>query len=88
VQAPSRTDTHAALEIKRGTPVFQVVCRGTDLASHFVVRKERAMTTEDNASGIRISNWTLASGTKPGDRCVYPEPPQVHVAKVEPVTKA
>ncbi|HEY3093822.1 MAG TPA: hypothetical protein VGJ52_12015 [Vicinamibacterales bacterium] len=46
------------------------------------------MTTEDNASGMRISNWTLASGTKPGDRCVYPEPPQVHVAKVEPVTKA
>ena len=22
-----------------------------------------------------VSNWTLATGTKPGERCVYREPP-------------
>ena len=30
------------------------------------------MTNKDNASGDRISNWTLATGTKPGERYVYP----------------
>ena len=26
------------------------------------------MTPEDNASAVRISNWTLATGTQPGAR--------------------
>ena len=29
------------------------------------------MTNEDNTADVRISNWTLATGTKPGARDVY-----------------
>jgi hypothetical protein len=46
------------------------------------------MTTEDNASGVRVSNWTLATGTKPVERCVYPAPPQVHVRSAELVARS
>jgi hypothetical protein len=29
------------------------------------------MTKDCNESGLRISNWTLATGTSPGERRVY-----------------
>ena len=29
---------------------------------------ELVMTHEETAAGIRISNWTLATGTQPGQR--------------------
>ncbi len=29
------------------------------------------MTNEENAADVRISNWTLATGTMPGARYVY-----------------
>ena len=29
------------------------------------------MTRENNESGVRISSWTLATGTRPGERYVY-----------------
>jgi hypothetical protein len=29
------------------------------------------MTNEDNTTHVPISNWTLATGTKPGARYVY-----------------
>jgi len=29
------------------------------------------MTNEDNVANVPISNWTLATGTKPGARYVY-----------------
>ena len=29
------------------------------------------MTNEDNTANVPISNWTLATGTKPGARYVY-----------------
>ena len=32
---------------------------------------EDAMTNEDNTTDVPISNWTLATGTKPGARYVY-----------------
>ena len=32
------------------------------------------MTNEDNVTNVPISNWTLATGTKPGAREVYPPP--------------
>ena len=45
------------------------------------------MTTEDNASAIRVSNWTLATGRTPVERSVYPAPPQVHVRSAEQVAR-
>ncbi|HJZ72580.1 MAG TPA: hypothetical protein VKE51_12635 [Vicinamibacterales bacterium] len=33
------------------------------------------MTPEDNPSAVRVSNWTLATGTRPGARDVYPARP-------------
>jgi len=30
------------------------------------------MTSHDNTSDVPLSNWTLATGTKPGERYVYP----------------
>ena len=32
------------------------------------------MTNEDNVTNVPISNWTLATGTKPGAREVYAPP--------------
>jgi hypothetical protein len=29
------------------------------------------MTNEHNTSNVRVSNWTLATGTRPGERYVY-----------------
>jgi hypothetical protein len=46
------------------------------------------MTTEDNTSGIRVSNWTLATGTKSGERTVYPAPPQVLVRNTEQAARS
>ena len=30
------------------------------------------MTGHEETSDVRLSNWTLATGTKPGERYVYP----------------
>ena len=30
------------------------------------------MTSENDASEVRVSNWTLATGTRAGERYVYP----------------
>ena len=35
------------------------------------------MTNENNAADVRVSNWTLATGTKPGAREVYSPTPMV-----------
>jgi len=43
---------------------------GTLFAMHLQRKKERAIRTGDNASGMRISNWTLATNTQPGERCI------------------
>ena len=32
---------------------------------------EEAMTNDDTLADVAISNWTLATGTKPGAREVY-----------------
>jgi hypothetical protein len=39
------------------------------------------MATDDNAPGIPVSSWTLATGTKPVDRCVFPARPQIQVRR-------
>lgn len=31
------------------------------------------MLNESSRPGIPVSNWTLATGTRPGERHVYPE---------------
>ena len=36
------------------------------------------MTNEDNTTDVPISNWTLATGTKPGARYVYSPANQEH----------
>lgn len=66
---------------------FLVSRRGTNLAVR-QCREERVMTSEDNAAGVRISNWTLATGTKPAERCVYPPPPPLQVRNAEQVARS
>ena len=46
------------------------------------------MTHEDNAAGVRISNWTLATNTKPGARYVYSPTPRSTASHVEAEAKA
>jgi hypothetical protein len=46
--------------------------RGIVLAFQPAERKESAMTSKDNGSDVPVSNWTLATGTKPFERHVYP----------------
>jgi hypothetical protein len=43
------------------------------------------MTNEDNTTDVPISNWTLATGTKPGARYVYSSP--AISTHVEPTAK-
>jgi signal transduction histidine kinase len=48
------------------------------------------MTNEDNTADARVSNWTLATGTKPGAREVYSPPqsiPRGFEAHVEQITE-
>ena len=42
------------------------------------------MTNEDNTTDVPISNWTLATGTKPGARYVYSPPTRSTARHVEP----
>ena len=41
------------------------------------------MTNEDNTADVRISNWTLATGTKPGAREVSSPPARSSARHVE-----
>jgi hypothetical protein len=46
------------------------------------------MTNEDNTTtDVPISNWTLATGTKPGARYVYSPPVGSTARHVEPTAK-
>jgi hypothetical protein len=42
------------------------------------------MTNEDNVTNVPISNWTLATGTKPGAREVYAPPPRSTAPHIAP----
>ena len=46
------------------------------------------MTNEENTAGVPISDWTLATGTKPGAREVYSPPTRTTAARVEPEAKS
>jgi hypothetical protein len=47
------------------------------------------MTNEDDtADAARVSNWTLATGTKPGAREVYSPPPGSTAARVGPEARS
>jgi hypothetical protein len=45
------------------------------------------MTNEDNTTDVPISNWTLATGTKPGARYVYWPTSTSSARHVKPETK-
>ena len=45
------------------------------------------MTNEDTTADVPISNWTLATGTKPGARYVYSPPTKSTARHVEPTAK-
>ena len=45
------------------------------------------MTNEDNTTDVPISNWTLATGTKPGARYVYSPPTRITARHAEPTAK-
>ena len=42
------------------------------------------MTNEDNVANVPISNWTLATGTKPGAREVYAPPARSTAPHIAP----
>jgi hypothetical protein len=46
------------------------------------------MTNEKNTAGVQISDWTLATGTKPGAREVCSPPTRTTAARVEPEAKS
>ena len=45
------------------------------------------MTNEDNTTDVPISDWTLATGTKPGARYVYSLPTSSTARHVEPTAR-
>ena len=46
------------------------------------------MTNEHNITDVPISNWTLATGTKPGARYVYSPPTRSTARHVAPEAKS
>ena len=46
------------------------------------------MTNKENTADVPISNWTLATGTKPGAREVYSPPTRTTAARAEPEAKS
>jgi hypothetical protein len=46
------------------------------------------MTNEDNTNHVPISDWTLATGTKPGARYVYWPPTRSDARHLTPETKS
>ena len=46
------------------------------------------MTNEDTTADVPISDWTLATGTKPGARDVYSPPTRSMARHVEPEAKS
>ena len=46
------------------------------------------MTNEDTTADVPISNWTLATGTKPGARDVYSPHARSTARRVEPEAKS
>ena len=46
------------------------------------------MTNEDTTADVPISNWTLATGTKPGARDVYSPHTRSTARHVEPEAKS
>jgi hypothetical protein len=46
------------------------------------------MAHEQDTTDVRISNWTLATGTRPGAREVSSRPTRSTIARVEPEAKA
>ena len=46
------------------------------------------MTNEDNTTDVRVSNWTLATGTKPGAREVCSPATRSTIRRLEPEAKA
>ncbi len=46
------------------------------------------MNNEANTAGVRISNWTLATGTKPGARDVSSPPMMSTPVRGEPEPKS
>ena len=51
-------------------------------------KKECAMTSENNESSVPISNWALATGTRPGERNVYQAEPKTTVQPSEPKARS
>ena len=46
------------------------------------------MANEQNTADVRISNWTLATGTKPGAREVCSPATRSTIRRLEPEAKA
>ena len=46
------------------------------------------MKSENNESSVRISDWTLATGTTPGARYVYQAEPLTTVPPPEPKARS
>ena len=46
------------------------------------------MTSENNESSVRISNWTLATVTSRGERHVYQAEPRTTVPPSEPKARS
>ncbi len=46
------------------------------------------MANEQNTADVRISNWTLATGTKPGAREVCSPAARSAIGRAEPEAKA
>jgi len=46
------------------------------------------MNNEDNTADVPVSNWTLATGTKPGARDVYSPPNRKTTAPGKPEPKS
>jgi hypothetical protein len=66
---------------------FIVIHSGTILAFDQAGTGGIDIMNGNNPSDVRVSNWTLATGTRPGERHVYPSLPQDDLHPLPPVTR-
>jgi hypothetical protein len=75
---------------RRGSRAFRPhLPSGTIFAVRSAVhKKEQVMTSKHDALHMPVSNWTLATGTRPGERHVYPTVRQSTARHAQPEARS
>ena len=82
-----RKSSHGGDRVERLNSVVFIVLHA---ASVLLMKQELriAAMNESNGSDVRVSNWTQATGTRPGERYVYSDTRQKNVQAPAPENRS